>query len=41
MHLEKIREIGKIEERITILNKLIDDSKIEYGAEELSKKTMG
>lgn len=40
--LEKLEEEGKedgrIEERISIINKLIDDPKIEYTPEELSKK---
>lgn len=32
------KEDGKIEEKIAIINKLIDDPKIEYSPEELSKK---
>jgi hypothetical protein len=32
------KEEGKIEEKIAIINKLIDDSKIKYSPDELSKK---
>lgn len=35
---EEGKEDGKIEEKIAIINKLIDDPKIRYSPEELSKK---
>ena len=36
--IDEGKEEGRIEEKIAIINKLVDDEKIEYTPEELSKK---
>lgn len=36
--IDEGKEDGRIEEKIAIINKLVDDEKIEYTPEELSKK---